>query len=114
MHSIVLLGPFLAHEFWAGWNVILIDLRFHGRGTSPAADMATLDFGVHATDVAFAMEALKLPPAHFYCPEVSAFHTGIHLGILYPELVLSLSFAGVYSLLTPQTRATEVFVEIDS
>lgn len=113
MHSITLFGAFLAHNFWAGWNIVIFDLRFHGRGSSPASDMASVDFAVHAVDVAFAMESLQLPPAHFYCPGVSAYHTGIHFGILFPDLVLSLSFVCVYSLFNPNVAARQVFQEID-
>lgn len=95
-------------------NIVLFELRFHGRGSSAEDDMAAVDFGVHAADIAFAMEALQLPPSHFYCPSVSAFHTGIHLGILFPDVVLSLSFACVYALFRTDVRAKRVFADFDS
>lgn len=80
----------------AAFNVVCIDLRSQGRTRNEVR--ASYDHGVAAAEVAFAMEALRIPPSYVYAPGFVAFPVAVQLAILFPELVLGLAFAGICSV----------------
>ncbi|KDE08591.1 hypothetical protein MVLG_01055 [Microbotryum lychnidis-dioicae p1A1 Lamole] len=80
----------------SSFNVVSIDPRSHGR--SRGAIKSTYDRWTAAADVACVMEALQLPRSHVYAPSSPCFQIALNLAILFPELVLSLSFAAVTGL----------------
>jgi len=83
-------------DFKDEYSVCTIEPRSHGRSINPVT--ATFDFFVAASDIAFAMEALQLPPSHIFGAGTQNFQALLKLAILFPSQVLSLSLVGLSSL----------------
>ncbi|BGP37230.1 hypothetical protein JCM10450v2_001138 [Rhodotorula kratochvilovae] len=97
-------------EFKHDYSICAIELRSHGRSVNPVN--ASYDWFVAAADLAFAMEALRLPPSHVFGAGVQAFQAALKLAILFPAQVLSLSLAGLSSLFSVPRHLKE-FEEVD-
>ncbi|GAA5943259.1 alpha/beta fold hydrolase [Sporobolomyces koalae] len=94
-----------------GYNLTLLELRSHGRSRNPV--VAQFDYFVGAADVAFALEALNLPPSHIFAAGGPAFQTAVKLSLLFPSQVLSLILVGVATFFA-EPRNKEAFREVDS
>ncbi|ORY58330.1 Alpha/Beta hydrolase protein [Leucosporidium creatinivorum] len=92
------------------YNCVLFDLRSHGR-TKGEVNPA-YDHFVGAADIAFAMEALHVPPSHVYGTGAIAYQVALKLCLLFPNQVLSLSLAGITGLFTEPVRK-EAFEELN-
>ncbi|KDE05754.1 hypothetical protein, variant [Microbotryum lychnidis-dioicae p1A1 Lamole] len=101
----------LFDRFAPQYQIVALENRSHGRSTrSPV--MPSFDFFVSAADVAFAMEALSIPPSHVFCSGALAFQVGLKLCLLFPNQVLSLALVGAGQLFAPPDHV-EVFEELD-
>ncbi|GAA6047958.1 hypothetical protein JCM3770_006443 [Rhodotorula araucariae] len=98
-------------EFKHDYSICTIELRSHGRSINPVT--ASYDWFVAAADLAFAMEALRLPPSHVFGAGVQAFQAALKLAVLFPAQVLSLSLAGLSSLFSVPRHLKE-FEEVDA
>ena len=76
----------------ADYQIIALSPRSHGRTTS--AVRPEYDPYVSAADLAFAFEALKLPPSTIYAPGFIASRIAVAFAILFPDLVTSLCLIG--------------------
>ncbi|GAA5875280.1 hypothetical protein JCM8547_006887 [Rhodosporidiobolus lusitaniae] len=72
-------------------NVVAFSLRSHGR--TVAEVKPTHDAFVSAADLAFAFEALQLPPSQIYAPGAINGRIAIAFSVLFPELVSALLLA---------------------
>jgi pimeloyl-ACP methyl ester carboxylesterase len=75
------------------FNIVCLDLRSQGRTKSEIRP--TYDHCVAATDIANAMEALRLPPAFLFAPGFIAFRVAVNFALLFPQQVVGLAFAGI-------------------
>ncbi|GAA5976772.1 hypothetical protein JCM5350_007243 [Sporobolomyces pararoseus] len=107
--NVLALSPYV-EALKDSYNLTLLELRSHGRSTNPV--VAEFDFFVGAADVAFAMEALKLPPSHLFAAGGPAFQTAVKLTLLFPSQVLSLILVGVATFFA-EPRNKEAFREVD-
>lgn len=98
--------PHLRRDF----NIVALDLRSYGRSCHGQIT-PTYDLSVAAADIALAMEALQLPPAHFFAPGVASFQAVVNLALYFPELVLSMTFAG-FSSLTAEPQLLSKFAYV--
>ncbi|GAA5854452.1 hypothetical protein JCM9279_006609 [Rhodotorula babjevae] len=93
--NILQLKDYIA-AFKNDYSVCCIEPRSHGRTRN--AVTASFDHFVAAADLAFAMEALQLPPSHIFAAGVQAFQPALKMSILFPDHVLSLSLVGLSSM----------------
>ncbi|GAA5929170.1 hypothetical protein JCM3775_006753 [Rhodotorula graminis] len=103
--TLVTLVPFVSPTFMdvpqlrpgsslrANYQIVALSPRSHGRTTSTVRPEH--DPYVSAADVAFAFEALKLPPSPIYAPGFIAGRIAVALAVLFPDLVTSLALIGV-------------------
>lgn len=75
------------------FNIVCLDLRSQGRTKSEVKP--SYDHGVAAADIAFAMEALQLPPSFLFAPGFVAFRVAVKFALLFPQQVAGLAFAGI-------------------
>ncbi|GAA5854694.1 hypothetical protein JCM9279_006994 [Rhodotorula babjevae] len=76
----------------ADYQIIALSPRSHGRTTSTVRPEH--DPYVSAADLAFAFEALKLPPSSIYAPGFIASRIAVAFAVLFPDLVTSLCLIG--------------------
>ncbi|GAA5887164.1 hypothetical protein JCM16303_002210 [Sporobolomyces ruberrimus] len=107
--NVIALSPYVK-ALEQSYNLTLLELRSHGRTQNPV--VAEFDYFVGAADVAFAMEALKLPPSHIFAAGGPAFQTAVKLTLLFPDQVLSLILVGVATFFA-EPRNKEAFREVD-
>ncbi|GAA5885111.1 hypothetical protein JCM6882_007232 [Rhodosporidiobolus microsporus] len=74
-------------------NIFAFSPRSHGRTVSEVKPQH--DAFVSAADLAFAFEALQLPPSHVFAPGAICGRIGLAFTTLFPDLVLTLALAGV-------------------
>ncbi|GAA5829092.1 hypothetical protein JCM11251_004122 [Rhodosporidiobolus azoricus] len=94
----------------ATFNLLAFSPRSHGRTVSEPKPQH--DAFVSAADLAFAYEALQLPPSHLYAPGVACGRIALAFTTIFPDLVLSLALAGVTS--TDPIISAEGFRTLDS
>ncbi|GAA5903034.1 hypothetical protein JCM6882_009674 [Rhodosporidiobolus microsporus] len=118
--SLLLIAPtfldatFLQHyvdEFREDYSVTTLELRSQGRSRNPVKE--DYDFWVASADIAFAMEALQLPPSHVFGAGCEMFQAALKLSLLWPNRVLSLSLVGAPALFAVPSNL-EAFEEIDA
>ncbi|KAF8556258.1 alpha/beta-hydrolase [Imleria badia] len=116
--TVVLLHPLFLDSSWltkhfddprlsSEYNLIAFDQRTSGR--SRCRPSAFHDCYVDAADLASAIQALFLPPAHFIAFESVSVNSVLRLTALWPELVLSLTLCNV----PPPTELKWVFHAYD-
>ncbi|KAI9575030.1 hypothetical protein HD554DRAFT_2052000 [Boletus coccyginus] len=102
--TVVILHPLFLDSSWLNkhfddprlsseYNLIAFDQRAQGR--SRCRPSALHDCYVDAADLASAIQALFLPPAHFLAFECISVNSVLRLTALWPELVLSLTLCNV-------------------
>ncbi|BGP29411.1 hypothetical protein JCM10296v2_001150 [Rhodotorula toruloides] len=74
-------------------NIVAFSPRSHGRTVSESKP--SHDPFVSAADLAFAFEALQLPPSQLYAPGSICGRIGVAFTILFPNLVTALSLVGI-------------------
>jgi pimeloyl-ACP methyl ester carboxylesterase len=112
LHSLFLDSSWLNKHFddprlSSEYNLIAFDQRTQGR--SRCRPSALHDCYVDAADIASAIQALFLPPAHFLAFECISVNSVLRLAALWPELVLSLTLCNV----PPPTELQWVFNAYD-
>ncbi|KAH8118544.1 alpha/beta-hydrolase [Phellopilus nigrolimitatus] len=85
------------------YNIIAFDMRSCGKSSSRPS--GAHDTWVDAADLAFALQALGLPPAHFFAVENLSVNAALRLAAIFPELCLSLTLINV----PPPTELEWVF-----
>ncbi|KAG8218315.1 alpha/beta-hydrolase [Butyriboletus roseoflavus] len=116
--TVALLHPLFLDSSWltrhfddprlsSDYNLVAFDQRNQGR--SRCRPSALHDCYVDAADLASAIQALMLPPAHFLAFECISVNAVLRLAALWPELVLSLSLCNV----PPPTELKWVFNAYD-
>ncbi|KAL5527782.1 hypothetical protein ACEPAG_6583 [Sanghuangporus baumii] len=108
LHPLFLDSTWLTNQFedprlTSRYNLLAFDMRCAGR--SNARPSGAHDTWVDAADLAFALLALGLPPAHLLAIENISVNTALRLAALFPELCLSLTLVNV----PPPTELEWVF-----
>ncbi|OCB85396.1 alpha/beta-hydrolase [Sanghuangporus baumii] len=108
LHPLFLDSTWLTNQFedprlTSRYNLLAFDMRCAGR--SNARPSGAHDTWVDAADLAFALLALGLPPAHILAIENISVNTALRLAALFPELCLSLTLVNV----PPPTELEWVF-----
>ncbi|THH06798.1 hypothetical protein EW145_g3837 [Phellinidium pouzarii] len=108
LHPLFLDSTWLATQFedprlYTRFNLIAFDMRSAGRST--ARPSGAHDTWVDAADLAFAIQALGLPSAHFFAVENISVNAALRIAALFPELCSSLTLINV----PPPTELEWVF-----
>ncbi|GAA5954448.1 hypothetical protein JCM8115_004593 [Rhodotorula mucilaginosa] len=77
------------------FNIIALAPRSHGETTAPIT--AESDHFVAAAEIAFAYEALQIPPCPIFAPSMICGRIALAFTILFPDLVTSLALASLGS-----------------
>ena len=77
------------------FNIIALAPRSHGETTAPIT--AKSDHFVAAAEIAFAYEALQIPPCPLFAPSMICGRIALAFTILFPDLVTSLAVASLGS-----------------
>ncbi|KWU44656.1 hypothetical protein RHOSPDRAFT_33735 [Rhodotorula sp. JG-1b] len=77
------------------FNIIALAPRAHGETTAPIT--AKSDHFVAAAEIAFAYEALQIPPCPLFAPSMICGRIALAFTILFPDLVTSLAVASLGS-----------------
>lgn len=77
------------------FDIIALAPRSHGETTAPIT--AESDHFVAAAEIAFAYEALQIPPCPIFAPSMICGRIALAFTVLFPDLVTSLGFASLGS-----------------
>ncbi|PAV21086.1 alpha beta-hydrolase [Pyrrhoderma noxium] len=108
LHPLFLDSTWLTHQMEdprlsSRFNLLAFDMRCSGRSNSRPS--GAHDAWVDAADLAFALTALCIAPAHVFAIENLSVHAALRLAALFPETCLSLTLVNV----PPPTELEWVF-----
>ncbi|GAA6064702.1 hypothetical protein JCM10212_000119 [Sporobolomyces blumeae] len=105
----IALAPYV-DAFKRDYNCTAIELASHGRSINRVEP--EWDFFCGAVELAFAIEALNLPPSHIFAAGGPAFQVAVKTCLLFPDQVESLILVGVATFFA-EPRNNEAFEEVD-
>ncbi|KLO05011.1 alpha/beta-hydrolase [Schizopora paradoxa] len=102
--TIIMLPPLFLDSSWLGshmedprlsgkYNIVAFDMRVCGKSDSRPS--GAHDSWVDAADLAFAHQALGLPPSHVFAISNLSVNTALRFAALFPEMCLSLTLVNV-------------------
>ncbi|KZV71409.1 alpha/beta-hydrolase [Peniophora sp. CONT] len=116
--TLVLLHPFAFDLTWTAsqmedprlgdrYNVIAFDSRFSGKSRTKLS--GRLDYWVLAADLAYAIQTLRLAPAHVWAEGAESTNVAMRFAMLFPEMCLSLALVSV----PPPTESRRFCISAD-